>query len=32
MDEAVMEYVNTQLNGNITAKDYGTPKGNITIK
>ncbi|SDH79880.1 2',3'-cyclic-nucleotide 2'-phosphodiesterase/5'-or 3'-nucleotidase, 5'-nucleotidase family [Pseudobutyrivibrio sp. 49] len=32
MDEAVMDYVNTQLGGKITAKDYGTVKGNITLK
>ncbi|SCZ77553.1 bifunctional metallophosphatase/5'-nucleotidase [Pseudobutyrivibrio xylanivorans] len=32
MDEAVMEYVQTKLGGTITAKDYGTTKGNITIK
>ena len=29
MDEAVMEYVQKQLGGKITAKDYGTVKGNI---
>jgi 2',3'-cyclic-nucleotide 2'-phosphodiesterase (5'-nucleotidase family) len=32
MDEAVMDYVQTKLGGNITAKDYGQTKGNITIK
>ncbi|SHI45415.1 bifunctional metallophosphatase/5'-nucleotidase [Pseudobutyrivibrio xylanivorans] len=32
MDEAVMDYVNTQLGGKITAKDYGTVKGNIILK
>lgn len=32
MDEAVMEFIQTKLGGNITAKDYGTTKGNITIK
>ncbi len=32
MDEAVMEYVETKLGGQITAAEYGTAKGNITIK
>ncbi|SFI15821.1 2',3'-cyclic-nucleotide 2'-phosphodiesterase/5'-or 3'-nucleotidase, 5'-nucleotidase family [Pseudobutyrivibrio sp. OR37] len=32
MDEAVMDYVKTELGGNITAKAYGTAKGNIVIK
>ena len=32
MDEAVMDYVETELGGKITAKDYGSVKGNITIK
>ncbi len=30
MDEAVMDYVKTQLGGVIKASDYGNPKGNIT--
>ncbi len=29
MDEAVMDYVTTELGGKISAKDYGTVKGNI---
>ena len=32
MDEAVMEYVETKLGGQITAAEYGNVKGNITIK
>ena len=32
MDEAVMEYVEIKLGGQITAAEYGTVKGNITIK
>lgn len=32
MDEAVIDYVQTELDGKITAKDYGASKGNITIK
>ncbi len=32
LDEAVVEFVQTKLGGKITAKDYGTDKGNITIK
>ena len=31
MDEAVMEYVQVKLGGKITAEDYGTVKGNITL-
>ena len=32
MDEAVIDYVQTELGGKITAKDYGTVDGSITIK
>ncbi|QFJ55989.1 bifunctional metallophosphatase/5'-nucleotidase [Pseudobutyrivibrio xylanivorans] len=32
MDEAVMDYVNTQLGGRVKASDYGEVKGNITLK
>ncbi|MBQ7469527.1 MAG: bifunctional metallophosphatase/5'-nucleotidase [Pseudobutyrivibrio sp.] len=32
MDEAVIDYVQTELGGKITAEKYGTPAGNITIK
>lgn len=32
MDEAVIDYVQTKLGGNITSKDYGATKGNITVK
>ncbi|MBR5635355.1 MAG: 5'-nucleotidase C-terminal domain-containing protein, partial [Pseudobutyrivibrio sp.] len=32
MDEAIVEYVQTQLGGVIKASDYGTVKGNITLK
>ena len=32
MDEAVIDYVQTELGGKITADKYGKPAGNITIK
>ena len=32
MDEAVMDFVQTELKGVISAKDYGTVHGNIVIK
>lgn len=31
LDEAVMDYVKTALNGKITAADYGEPDGEITV-
>lgn len=31
MDEVVMDYVTTVLNGVVTEADYGTPKGRISI-
>lgn len=31
MDEAVMEYITTELKGNVTAAKYGAPQGRITI-
>ncbi len=31
MDEAVMDYVKSELGGKISAAEYGAPKGNITI-
>ena len=32
MDEAVMDYIKTELKGTITAEKYGEPQGRITIK
>ena len=32
MDEVVMEYVTEELDGVVTAEDYGTSEGRITIK
>lgn len=31
LDEAVMDYIKTELQGRITAADYGTPDGEITV-
>ena len=32
MDEAVMDYIKTELKGTVTAAKYGEPQGRITIK
>ncbi len=31
LDEVVMEYISTKLNGNVTAAAYGKPDGEITV-
>ncbi|SFP95198.1 5'-nucleotidase [Oscillibacter sp. PC13] len=32
MDEVVMNYITEELNGKVTAADYGAPEGRVTVK
>ncbi len=32
MDEVVMDYITDELDGVVTAEDYGAPNGRITIE